>query len=326
MSILVKPFTFSAGATIIASEHNSCFDVLYSDYNGNIQNTNIAANAAIVDTKLATISTSQKVNTSALVTTSQVVGDILYADTTTTYARKGIGGPTHFLVGGTTPSYRQINLATADVAGILPGGNTSSRINIYTSSDTFTAPASVTKVYLSMCGGGGGGGGSGDDASEAGGGGGSGGSLINYPFTVTPGNSYTVTIGTGGTAGVGGTNGTNGGAGVATVFDSVSATGGNFGSGGTGGSPGSGGTAGGTYNSSGQTAGSFMTGGIGAAGVSNVGGGGGGTPFGGGGGGGSANTAGTAGAANTGGGGGGAGSVTGRDGGAGGSGICIVMY
>src|SRR3990167_2235954 len=134
MAIIVKPNTFSAGATIIASEHNANFDVIYSDFNGNITKSNLAANAAIVDTKLATISTSQKVNTSALVTTSQVVGDILYADTTTTYARKGIGGPTHFLVGGTTPSYRQVNLATADVGGNLPVA----RLNSGTSASSTT--------------------------------------------------------------------------------------------------------------------------------------------------------------------------------------------
>src|SRR3990167_2377020 len=177
MAIIVKPNTFSAGATIIASEHNANFDVIFSDYNGNITNSNLAANAAIVDTKLATISTSQKVNTSALVTTSQVVGDILYADTTTTYARLGIGGPTHFLVGGTTPSYRQINLATADVTGVLPSGNTTGRIEIFTSDDTFTVPDGVTKVYLTMVGGGGGGGGGGSATNE-GGGGGSGGAGI----------------------------------------------------------------------------------------------------------------------------------------------------
>lgn len=52
MSLLTIPFTFSAGAVIIASQHNSNFSNIYSDYNGNIDNTNIAASAAIAYTKL----------------------------------------------------------------------------------------------------------------------------------------------------------------------------------------------------------------------------------------------------------------------------------
>lgn len=88
MAIVSKPYTFSAGASIIASEHNSNFDTLYNDYNGNITNANISnsaaisysklnlatsivnadvsASAAIVDTKLATISTAGKVSGAAL--------------------------------------------------------------------------------------------------------------------------------------------------------------------------------------------------------------------------------------------------------------------
>jgi hypothetical protein len=42
-----------------------------------IVNADIAASAAIVDTKLATITTAGKVNVSALVATSQAAGDIL---------------------------------------------------------------------------------------------------------------------------------------------------------------------------------------------------------------------------------------------------------
>lgn len=53
MSIVVKPYTFSAGATIIAAEHNSNFDTLYSDYNGNITNANLSASAAIALSKIS---------------------------------------------------------------------------------------------------------------------------------------------------------------------------------------------------------------------------------------------------------------------------------
>ena len=120
MATIIKPNTFSAGATIIASEHNANFDTIYSDYNGNITNSNIAVNAAIADTKLAQITTAQKVNTSSLVTTSQAIGDIVYADSATSYTRREIGGATTFLAGGTTPSYRQISLISSDTGDILP--------------------------------------------------------------------------------------------------------------------------------------------------------------------------------------------------------------
>jgi hypothetical protein len=66
MSTIVKPNTFSAGATIIAAEHNDNFDTIINDYNGSISNANIASNAAISDTKLNTISTANKVNGTAL--------------------------------------------------------------------------------------------------------------------------------------------------------------------------------------------------------------------------------------------------------------------
>lgn len=119
MGLVTKNFTFSAGATVIASEHNANFDTLYNLVNGTLDNTNISASAAIADSKLATISTAQKVNTSALVTTSQVIGDTLYADTATTYTRRAVGGANTFFVGGTTPSYRAF-APVSDISGTIP--------------------------------------------------------------------------------------------------------------------------------------------------------------------------------------------------------------
>lgn len=78
MAIITIPNTFSAGAVIIASQHNSNFTTIYSDYNGNIDNTNIAPAAAIAYTKLnltasivnADISSSAAIVASKLVLTS----------------------------------------------------------------------------------------------------------------------------------------------------------------------------------------------------------------------------------------------------------------
>ncbi|MBN6210681.1 hypothetical protein JYK21_29825 [Ralstonia pickettii] len=154
----------------------------------------------------------------------------------------------------------------------------------YTSNGSFTVPAGVTQIWVSGCaGGGGGGGGAGANGSAAtsagGGGGGAGQSIIRVPYTVTSGQSISITIGAGGTVGAGGANGANnggaGGAGGNTVVGSlVTLTGGSGGGGGisSGASGGSGGTGfpNGSYGDDGVA---FCGGGAGAS-----------SPFGGGGG------------------------------------------
>lgn len=66
MSIISIPFTFTVGAVIVASQHNSNFSTIYNDYNGNITTANLAANAAIADTQLAQISTAGKISGASL--------------------------------------------------------------------------------------------------------------------------------------------------------------------------------------------------------------------------------------------------------------------
>ena len=53
MALISVPYVFSVGQTIIASQHNSNFSTLYNDYNGNVNDDNIAAGAGIDYTKLA---------------------------------------------------------------------------------------------------------------------------------------------------------------------------------------------------------------------------------------------------------------------------------
>lgn len=95
---------------------------------------------------------------------------------------------------------------------------------VFTLSGTWTAPAGITTIYVYMMGGGGGGGGR-TGANGSGGGGGASGSftLFPIPYSVTPGNSYTVTIGAGGTGGGTSTTGQTGGT---TTFDMISVPGG----------------------------------------------------------------------------------------------------
>jgi hypothetical protein len=92
---------------------------------------------------------------------------------------------------------------------------------LVTATQTFTAPAGVTRILVTMVGGGGGGGG-GYNNNNSGGGGGSGAYVINAILAVTPASNYTVTIGAAGTAGAGGNGGANtaGGDGGATSVQS----------------------------------------------------------------------------------------------------------
>jgi len=106
---------------------------------------------------------------------------------------------------------------------------------------TWTAPAGVTEVeYLVVAGGGGGGNG----YDNGGGGGGGGGMALSGTLSVTPGNSYTITVGDGGAGGVGDPgvgfrSNANGATGSNSVFASITALGGGAGGGSrTGGSPG----------------------------------------------------------------------------------------
>ena len=90
--------------------------------------------------------------------------------------------------------------AVGSLPGILGRGISASAAivsytvtRIFTQATTWVAPSGVTSVdYLLVAGGGGGG--------SFGGGGGAGGVLQGTGFSVTPGQSYTITIGGGGAA------------------------------------------------------------------------------------------------------------------------------
>ncbi len=219
-------------------------------------------------------------------------------------------------------------LHPSDGLRIYSGGIKSSLLignvaQIFTENGTFTVPAGVTKIFVTLVGaGGGGGGGTGDPTQLRGGGGGGGAAVVDYYVPVTPGTQYTITVGVGGAGGVG-QDGVDGGD---TSFGSVvSVEGGNAGvcanpsgAGGTGGT--------GITEASGITAGSIrkFAGGNGAAGGGDGGGGGGGSILGAGGTGGTPNGA-AGNGIGSGGGGCNSGSGT-QTGGNGANGICIIKF
>ena len=228
IGLIAKLYTFSAGATIVASEHNSNFDVAYNEINGNLDNTNLKANAAIADSKLAQITTAAKVSGTALTLLPNTpsgagalpnanLGNATIAPATNTADSipqwNGANSKTlkDGLVVGTAPNNLvQLNGSSQlpAVSGALLTGIAKSQL--FTSSGTFTAPAGVTTVFVTMCGAGGGGGGGADN--DGGGGGGGGGAYIKKALCpVTPTSGYAVTCGTAGTAGLAHSGGGDGG-------------------------------------------------------------------------------------------------------------------
>lgn len=102
----------------------------------------------------------------------------------------------------------------------------------FVASGTWVAPAGVTSVTVEAWGGGGAGGG--NPTNTDGGGGGGGGAYSKTTVAVTPGNSYTVTVGAGGLGGAG-----TGGAGGDSWFSTITTI---LAKGGTGGAPPAGGS------------------------------------------------------------------------------------
>ena len=97
---------------------------------------------------------------------------------------------------------------------------------IFTASGTFTVPAGVSRVFVSLVGGGGGGAGAISGAPYTPGGGGAGGVQYRVPLAVTPGQAIAVTIGAGGAAGLGSNYGgsyanSNGASGGASSFGAL---------------------------------------------------------------------------------------------------------
>lgn len=92
----------------------------------------------------------------------------------------------------------------------------------FTSNGTFVVPAGTYRIWVTACGGGGGGAGADTDATCYGGGGGGGAAcIIRRPFSVTPGESISITIGSGGAKGASASTAKAGGKGGSTVIGNL---------------------------------------------------------------------------------------------------------
>lgn len=112
MATIVKPTTFSASTTIVASEVNDNFDTVYNDYNTNITNVNISASAAITEGKILFSNTGHGhtggsdgngIDFSALEIASEAEGDIMFRNASAwTRLAKGTGSQTLKMNAGAT--------------------------------------------------------------------------------------------------------------------------------------------------------------------------------------------------------------------------------
>lgn len=138
--------------------------------------------------------------------------------------------------------YRIVNLPAAsdptdavrlsDLSSEIGGAGISSQtmaVYLTPGNATWTCPAGITSVYVSLIGGGGGGGGRGDNGNYAGEAGEPGEAIMFKQHTVTPATAYSITVGSYGSAGSNGAAGSAGGAGGTggdTIFDTLTAQGG----------------------------------------------------------------------------------------------------
>ena len=154
MAIITKPNTFTAGATIIAAEHNSNFDTVYNDYNGNITNANVASGAAIGNAKLNLASVAQAVALAGgLTMTARQIdeakgADVASAATTTIWVTDGnfihVTGTTTITSFGTATQAGIERIVVFD--GILTLTHNSTSLILPTGSNIITAAGDVAIV------------------------------------------------------------------------------------------------------------------------------------------------------------------------------------
>jgi hypothetical protein len=285
MAVISAGYSFGATEEVTAAKLGKLASSVTGTMTVTGINTADITDSAITDGKISSVAGSKFISLSGVPAGSGVIP----AANLTSVAQKGANSDITSLSGLTTPlSVAQGGTASTSAADArtalglaigtdIPSYSDATKKQLFTASGTFTAPAGVIKVYLTMTGsGGGGGGGKNASAYEGGGGGGGGESVVKYPYTVVPTSAYTVTVGDAGTGGAAVTDGIAGGS---VVFDTLTMKGGGKGlkSGGAGGT---GATS--TLNGGSPTTGGIGTfaGGNGGTGNNPNGGGGGGSMLG----------------------------------------------
>lgn len=166
MAIIAKPHTFTAGLTKAgeASQVNADYDTIYAEFNGNIDNANIKANAAIAQSKISNLvsdlanlasgtystvasATSPDIFASAVGTTVDYTGTV----TATDFANAPQAGARRILVCASTPSFTAS--ANLLIDGIASGTTWKARAGdsllvVATAIDTFRITPLVQGLQL----------------------------------------------------------------------------------------------------------------------------------------------------------------------------------
>lgn len=130
MATVTKPTTFTSGTTIVASEVNDDFDTIYNEFNGNVDNANLKAAAAIAYSKLA------------------LTGAILAADLTSGIA-PALGAATTVDMGTGAGDAKVVGVANVNVTAAGTGANTTETdlISYSLPANSLSANGKAVRIY-----------------------------------------------------------------------------------------------------------------------------------------------------------------------------------
>ena len=151
ISLITKTYTFSVGSTIIASEHNSNYDTIYNDYNGNIENVNIKAATGIAGSKINPAFTANVTIAGNLSLTSAgnelKIKEGANASMGTALLQGGTAVVSNTLISADTRVFLQ-NISLGGTAGVLYVSNVTSGTSFYIRSTISTDSSKVCYLLI----------------------------------------------------------------------------------------------------------------------------------------------------------------------------------
>jgi len=122
MGVITKANTFVANTTIEPSQVNENFDDIYNEFNGNIENANIKAGAAIAASKIS--------GTAATLTGTETLSN-------KTLTKPTINGSTQAYTSDSDGSTVTFNMAASNIHTVTLGGNRTLAVSNVTTGQVF---------------------------------------------------------------------------------------------------------------------------------------------------------------------------------------------